>query len=346
MGADFLEEVHGRLGCISCHGGQNLPDKEEAHLGMVLQPSAHGTCGHCHSSIAKSYETALHYTTAGKAQGLLELSYPHTFNTHAILEDIYQEKCASCHSSCGECHVSRPRAMGGGLHTEHTFMRLPPMEDTCWGCHGARNAGEYMGDVDGIITTPDVHYQAGMHCADCHAVENFHGSATIERSMWDLPSSPSCYSCHPNVYSEQDPIQAHRVHEQTSMSCYVCHSLPVNNCSGCHVHPDGSITVQRSMGFRIGLNPTPTEKYPYTYITLRHTPATKTMFDVYEKDLLPNYNQVPSLKMSTSHTIQRITPQNEDCSNCHGNATLFLQQENLPRNGSPANEALVVKEIP
>lgn len=319
---------------------------EEAHLGIYVQPSSEGICGYCHGDIEKTYSTALHYTTAGIAQGLQRLGYPNTFNNNASLEHVYKADCAKCHTSCGECHVSRPRVMGGGVHTEHTFTRLPPMEDTCWGCHGARNAGEYMGNVGGINTIPDVHFKAGMHCADCHSKENFHGSGAIETSMWELDNTPSCYSCHQNVYSSSSSIEAHAVHNPDSMSCYVCHSLPVNNCTSCHVTADGKSSSRSQMGFKIGLNPNPTEKHPYTYVALRHVPTTKGMLDAFEPDLLANFEEIPTYKMSPSHNIQRVTPQNRACNRCHGNARIFLQPSDLPADGSPANMRLVVPQIP
>lgn len=342
----FLEEFHGQIGCITCHGGYNEMDMDLAHQDMVVQPSAHGVCNDCHGDITETYEKSLHYTTAGIAQGLERLAYPNTFNSNPSLEHVYKEDCAKCHASCGECHVSRPRVMGGGVHSEHEFTRLPPMEDTCWGCHGARNAGEYMGNVDGVRTIPDVHYQAGMHCVDCHDLNNFHGSGEYETSMWELDTLPSCYDCHSNVYDSESQIDAHAVHQPDSMSCQVCHSLPVNNCSGCHVSADGTSSSRSFMQFKIGLNPSPSENHPYTYVTLRHVPTTATMLDAFEENLLLSFDEIPSFKMSPSHNIQRLTPQNRACNRCHGNERIFLQERDLPRDGSPANYDLIVPVIP
>ncbi len=342
----FLEDVHGQIGCISCHGGQNETDMDLAHEGMIVQPSAHDACSSCHAGIAETYETALHNTTAGIARGLERLAYPKTFNDTPELEYVYENDCTSCHASCGECHVSRPRVMGGGVHTNHEFVKLPPMDDSCWGCHGARNAGEYMGNVDGISTIPDVHYEAGMHCADCHAVDNFHGTGEVETGMWDLETLPSCYDCHTDVYAEDSPIEAHAVHDPDSMSCQVCHSLPVNNCTSCHVSADGGSSVRSRMQFKIGLNPMQSERHPYTYVALRHVPTNEDMLAEFGDDLLPNFENITSFKMSPSHNVQRITPQNRDCQRCHGNERIFLQEDDLPADGSPANIDLIVPEIP
>lgn len=344
----FLGSFHGQLGCIACHGGQNVADMEEAHRDIVVQPSAGSdhVCASCHGDIAETYALSLHSTTAGIERGLERLAYPHTYNNNPALAEVYEHDCSSCHASCGECHVSRPRAIGGGVHTQHEFVREPPIEDTCWGCHGARNAGEYIGNVNGIRTVPDVHFQADMHCSDCHALDNFHGSGEFETGMWDLDTLPSCTDCHSQVYAADSPIDAHRYHEPDMMSCQVCHSLPVNNCTGCHVSPDGGSTMTSRMQFKIGLNPNPDEKRPYTYVALRHVPTTKTMLDAFEEGLLQNFDNITSYKISPSHNIQRTTPQNRDCQRCHGNERIFLQARDLPADGSPANERLIVDPIP
>lgn len=346
MSQAFLDDVHGQLGCISCHGGHNEPEMELAHQNMVVQPSKHGMCAPCHGEIVATYENALHNTTAGIAYGLERLAYPNTFRNTKELEYVYQEDCASCHASCGECHVSRARGMGGGVHTEHEFVRRPPMYDSCWGCHGARNAGEYIGNVNGISTMPDVHFQAGMHCADCHDVSNFHGTGQLETSKMDLATRPSCSDCHTNVYAEDSAVEAHRVHNPDSMSCQVCHSLPVANCTSCHVSADGGSSVNSRMQFKIGLNPEPTDQHPWTYVALRHVPTNADMLSDFGDDLLLNFENITSYKMSYSHNIQRVTPQSRSCARCHGNARIFLQDSDLPPDGSPANADLVVREIP
>lgn len=342
----FLDDLHGQLGCITCHGGNNESDMELAHEGMVVQPSAHNTCAPCHGDITATYETALHNTTLGIANGLERLAYPHTYNTNDALAHVYEEDCTSCHASCGECHVSRPRIMGGGVHTEHEFVRQPPMYDSCWGCHGARNAGEYIGNVNGISTVPDLHFSAGMHCADCHDVSNFHGSGTVETGMWEIDTLPSCYDCHTDIHVADSPIDAHRVHQPDSMSCQVCHSLPINNCTSCHVSADGGSSVNSRMQFKIGMNPNITEQHPWTYVTVRHVPSNADMLIEFGEDMLPNFENIPSYKLSPSHNVQRVTPQNRDCARCHGNERIFLQESDLPRDGSPANIRLVVPEIP
>jgi hypothetical protein len=39
-GVAFPQTDHGKLTCIECHAGTNVPDKTIAHEGMIVSPSA------------------------------------------------------------------------------------------------------------------------------------------------------------------------------------------------------------------------------------------------------------------------------------------------------------------
>ncbi len=345
---EFLDDYHSQLGCTHCHGGENVADMERAHQGLDPRPSANleGVCADCHGDITEKYEGALHNTVEGIRRGLEELAYPRNYEENPGLLQAFDEKCSTCHASCGECHVSRPRTVEGGLFAGHIFTSEAPIDETCWGCHGARSAGEYIGNVDGQRTIPDIHYQAGMSCSDCHDVSNFHGSGEFETGMREIDTLPSCQDCHRDIYSENSEIQEHAVHDESMMSCNVCHSIQNNNCYGCHVAEDGSTPVESRFQFKIGLNEHQDEDRPYEYVTLRHVPTTEGMLDVYESDLLENFDNIPTWKMTTSHNIQRATPQTRNCDNCHGNEDIFLTEDDLTEDCPEANRKIMVEEVP
>jgi thiosulfate/3-mercaptopyruvate sulfurtransferase len=46
------------------------------------------------------------------------------------------------------------------------------------------------------------------------------------------------------------------------------------------------------------------------------------------------------------HNIQRLTPQNQECNNCHGQADLFLTTDDVAPDELGANQAVIVTEIP
>lgn len=347
---EFTETVHGELGCITCHGGENVSIKDVAHADMVGHPSAVDSgalCALCHEEIGETFKTSIHHTIQGMRVGIEDFEHlGATTEEGNPLQLAFDGNCYKCHSDCGTCHVSRPKAYTGGLHSEHSFAKTPPTEDTCYGCHGARTAGEYMGLV-GYAT--DLHYEAGMDCIDCHDVNNFHGSGEEEIRKRDA-DLPSCTDCHGNVYEETD-IEAHNVHSEDLMNCQVCHGSANNNCYDCHteLQEDGSIAGiagESRIMFKIGLNPERTEELPYKYMTLRHVPTASDTFKELGLDELVNYSDYPNWKYSPIHNVQRLTIQNENCESCHGNEYIFLSESDLRDSDSEANRKLVVINIP
>lgn len=317
-------------------------DKAQAHTGLVRFPSAAagGICQDCHGEIVATFVDSTHYTLQGIRDSLERFAHPGVLDEEGPLRTAFYGNCYKCHSTCGSCHVSRPAVFSGGLHSQHTFTRTPPMGYTCYGCHGARTAGEYMGRV-GFAT--DIHYTMGMHCIDCHEVSNFHGAGKEEQN-----NLPRCLDCHDNVFTESN-ILAHQVHSPDTMSCQVCHASANNNCFDCHttLQADGSVSADSAsqIMFKIGLNPNPTEERPYRYITIRHIPTTADTFAQFGGEL-PNFDLIPNWKYSATHNIQRSTIQNESCDSCHGNEFIFLREVDLRKSDSEASRQLVVHEIP
>lgn len=338
----FLTSTHGQLGCIACHGGENVPDKQAAHDGMLVHPSSDfdATCGECHGGIAENFSTSIHYTLSGFTNSMIEFTNFTELSESPHLEGILEEDCFKCHATCGDCHVSRPGNWSRGLIDEHTFFGTPPMDQTCYGCHNARNAGEYMGTVG---FGSDVHYQKGMDCMDCHPVSNFHGTGELSYNFWDV-DLPSCLDCH----SDKDPATTtdftHKVHGD-SLSCQVCHAQANNNCFECHVSVDeaghASTSSQMRIMFRIGYNPEITEERPYKYVVLRHVPTQEGTFDELAEGLLPNFHDKPNWNYSPTHNIQKSTFQNESCEACHDNTRIWLRPEDLRDSDSKANELLI-----
>ena len=65
-------DVHLSIGCVKCHGGDSsAKGKDAAHKGFNRRPSDNlSLCGECHSKVADSYRTSLHYTTHGFEKGV------------------------------------------------------------------------------------------------------------------------------------------------------------------------------------------------------------------------------------------------------------------------------------
>jgi len=346
--AEFMQDTHGIAGCVICHGGDSRnEDKEMAHEGLVVDPSE-SSCYSCHGDITHVNEISLHASLDGFKSvisargGNLEEGSP--------LATAFENHCQQCHTSCGQCHVSRPHEMAGGLVSSHEFKKPPSMQYNCVACHGARVGDEYLGENEGI--PGDVHWlEESMTCSKCHGQE-LHGSAEPVATRYLNPEATSCESedCHADI---RDNTKDHPNHEQhlSDLACQVCHSGAYKNCYNCHVAIDtAGIPCRTSdpadIRFKIGLNPVQSDERPYKYVVLRHVPICVGTYDFYGEDLLPEFDAVPTWKFATPHNIQLHTPQNESCNACHGNEDLYLTIEDIALEEREANRNVIVTEIP
>ncbi len=348
----FLSTEHGKIACMECHGGAQSTDKEAAHNGLIVSPSAQPDqfCAECHEDETASYSNSLHNTQAGYWTNIDTRSLP---ENHAALEEMFGNHCATCHTTCGECHVSQPKNVGGGLFTGHVFETTPPMTRSCTACHGSRVGNEFLGKSEGI--PGDVHFrEARMNCVKCHKGADLHGTATdasmMDTSRYAGSESPQCVDCHSEVVGDDN--QMHQAHSET-LSCQVCHSVTYTSCDGCHVQISTTSgkpfyeTEATYQTFLIGRNPIRSEERPYAYVPVRHIPAVANGYEYYGEDLLPNFNALPTWVYSTPHNIQKNTPQNASCEACHGgDATFFLTADKVKSEELEANASVIIEALP
>ncbi len=350
---DFATSVHAQLGCVLCHGGDasvtemNQAGMEAAHQGIIADPSEI-TCYSCHKAIAEKNETNFHQTVSGM-QGAL-MARGGDMSEGSVLAESFENHCASCHTTCGQCHVSIPTQAGGGLASAHEFKSPPLMQANCVTCHGARAGNEFLGVYEGI--PQDVHRTKGMQCKDCHGEELHQSSGGVIETRYDSAEAVSCddSGCHEDVWTTTENNPQHAQHLD-DLSCYVCHSVEYKSCYGCHAKLDENgkpvfSTEGEKIDFKIGLNPIQSEERPAKYVVLRHVPTNTDLFASYGENLLPEFDNMPTWKYTTPHNIQLHTPQNESCDSCHGNADLFLTAEDIPDGEMEANRGVIVEEIP
>jgi hypothetical protein len=350
IGSEFLASVHNTQNCIGCHGGvEGVDDKDAAHEGVVRNPleDAEQICGVCHAEATQLTATSLHqnltgYRTALTARGA-DFSDPH-------MEEAFNNHCTTCHTTCGQCHISRPTAMDGGLLKEHEVKEVASMKDTCMACHGARVSNEYQGKNEGVEGS--VHWlEEGMPCFECHNVSHYHGDGTEYAYRYDGPPGVNCLDCHPEAAPDQSEIEEHKIHAD-KVACEVCHvSGQYKSCYNCHVAVDEKglpyyETGDSQMTFKIGHNPLKSDDRPWDYVLVRHVPVVPDTFAFYSDNLLPTFDNVSTWKYATPHNIQRTTAQNESCDSCHGNADLFLTAADVAPEELEANAAVIVEEIP
>ncbi|MBN1659437.1 MAG: hypothetical protein JXA93_13620 [Anaerolineae bacterium] len=347
---DFLVSVHNTQNCIGCHGGvAGTDDMEAAHEGMVGEPLEAGNdvCGVCHVETSQLASTSLHqnltgYHTILTARGA-DFSDPN-------MVEAFSNHCNTCHTTCGQCHISRPTSVQDGLLAGHEVKATAPMRNTCTACHGARVGNEYQGANEDVAGS--VHWlSGGMSCFECHEESHYHGDGTEYTQRYDGAPGVNCIDCHAEAFDDQDEIMAHTLHLDR-VACEVCHaSGPYKSCYNCHVAIDDQglpyyETDESQMTFEIGRNPLQSEDRPWEYVLVRHVPVTADTFAFYGADLLPGFDNLPTWKYATPHNIQRITPQNQSCDSCHGNEEIFLTADDVAPEELAANAAVIVEEIP
>ena len=352
-GEAFLQTDHGKLTCIECHAGENTAEKDSAHNGLIASPSAQPEefCGECHEDQVASYPNSLHNTQAGYWTAINTRSGDIPEN-HPVLEEMFGNHCATCHTTCGECHVSQPKNVGGGLFTGHVFEKTPPMTRSCTACHGSRVGTEFLGKNEGI--PGDVHFrEARINCVKCHEGTDLHGTADASSApdhRLEGVEDPKCVDCHAEVVSG-DAVEMHQQHGET-LSCQVCHSVTYTSCDGCHVAVSETSgkpffeTQATYSTFLIGRNPIQSEDRPYEFVPVRHVPSAPTSYEFYGENLLPSFDSLPTWVYATPHNIQRNTPQNTSCEACHSNPELFLTAEKVTPEELTANASVIISALP
>lgn len=333
-GEVFLASTHGKMPCTHCHLGRDGDlTKEEAHEGMIPRPSATRTvCRDCHFTATRNVAKSLHAGLWGEKNLLARRFGVESYDDlpHGVQEG-YTKECASCHTSCGDCHVNRPASVGGGLAAGHRFGS-PDMTLNCTACHGSRIGEEYLGQREGYGA--DVHYVPGAkRCTFCHTREELHGDGTSPASRLDAPGAPRCEDCHDGVAEANGYHTTH----WGDLSCQTCHSQDYKSCTSCHAGE--GLAQPSAIGFKIGRNPVP-EKRPYRYVTLRHIPIAEDTYRNWDGgEPLTGFSSDPTWKYSAPHNIKRWTertliPEGGTCgTTCHGSSDgtegVFLRQADL-----------------
>ncbi len=348
MGGAGFEEYktsgHYEIGCVGCHNGtDNTADKSLAHSGdFIRHPSsaAEDKCGTCHQDVVDNFMTSIHNGTGQKRKVTMRsgLSGPEDFDQlpqHQI--EGYNANCATCHGTCGNCHIVRPLAGGGGLANGHKFTKTPDMVTVCIACHSSRGGHAYLGVAAG--TEPDVHFsEKDFRCLDCHSGNELHGDGTEVQQRYAYDKLPECKNCHSDNGSRNS---YHAVHYD-DFNCQVCHSQDYNNCGSCHIHGEGA-RIPSYLGFKIAANPIPDIKTGFNFTLVRRTLAAPDNWEKYGVSEYADFEAFPTYNFTTPHNILRWTKRTQvaegsSCSsNCHIrneggqliNKELYLFDENL-----------------
>jgi hypothetical protein len=308
---EFKKSSHYKIGCVGCHGGVGTTaDKKVAHgstfLAHPTKTNADGVCKSCHSDAVTNHKNSLHQMGWGQKRKVCVRSGLNDATEFDKLSDKvkagYEFNCAKCHaSSCGDCHVNRPKAQGGGLMNGHKFTGKPDMVNTCIGCHTSRGGHAYLGIASG--TKPDVHLtKASFTCTNCHSKDEIHGTGKFVEQRYKYDKLPKCINCHSNLQTKNEYHSQH----YSTFSCNTCHSQAYNNCGSCHINGDGA-RIASYQDFKIGMNPLKDAKPEFKYATVRHTLMAPDSWVLYGVSNLSNFNTLPVYNYATPHNIQRWT---------------------------------------
>jgi hypothetical protein len=306
----YKASPHNSLGCTGCHKGNGeTGNKDEAHSGeFIKHPSMfyEETCGgtSCHENITANFTTSIHHGTGQKRKVAMRsgLSGAEEFDqlpAHQI--EGYNDNCAHCHGTCGNCHVVRPASGGGGLSKGHNFNKTPDMLNVCVTCHVSRGGHAYLGVAPG--TDPDLHLkQMGFTCLNCHDGHELHGDGQPVEQRYAYSELPECEGCHEGLEKANN---YHKMHYD-DFNCQVCHSQNYNSCGSCHIHDEGA-RIPSYMDFKIAVNPIPEVKEGYELALVRRTLGAPDNWEKYGVPKYSNFDVFPIFNYTTPHNILRWT---------------------------------------
>jgi hypothetical protein len=214
-----IESVHGRLGCVTCHGGTSgTEDVRSAHHQLVVDPSSRfeATCLLCHRD--------LRHPTSGEL-----LHVPH----EAVLESSTTVTCSECHGAVGH---------GFNAPSGDTICSMA----SCLACHEERGLGVQSRDCGSCHVGPhDV--AAALSCSDCHtSIESWEETQLSVHpvALTGQHTEAACFDCHrwPDFRS-------------LDFVCSDCHTrlhgFGSDDCASCHTPAGWSIGAMPGHPFRL-----------------------------------------------------------------------------------------------
>ncbi len=325
-----------------CHTGQpdnTFTTREEAHVGLIIDPSAPDSTGNiaacvgCHEDEVNATANSLHTNLWGEIAAIELRGGAGCTVMGSDLEAKFTAKCASCHTTCGQCHISRPNSVGGGFpviasqYRSHRF-RSPDMSEQCTACHGSRIGTDFKGELDGNIA--DVHYTSGIYCIGCHTKEEIHGDGLHDgdhyNHRYEVKTMPRCEDCHgvdkPMGWVDNSFHSVHvnqnEAEDDPNLQCQVCHSQPYKNCTNCHAldpDPEKYEINDSRIQFKIARNPGPerprSDIAAYDNVVVRHVPIDPNTYADWDDLTLPDYLVSPTWKYASPHNVIKSTPQTE-----------------------------------
>jgi hypothetical protein len=174
--AESIITPHGRLGCMTCHGGEGqASDKATAHEGLVADMSAQDPkkCVICHNELPDEFPND-------------RLRLPHG----EIIRRIQSGEPCDVH--CSDCHG------GVGHGFDPVSGEMFCSMTVCLDCHQERQLEVQMADCDACHLGPhDV--AVSLTCNDCHTSTEVWANVDLGIHPVKLPGKhgeTACFHCH------------------------------------------------------------------------------------------------------------------------------------------------------
>jgi len=345
-------------------------DCGECHEEIIVSASHESTtCIDCHEPEGDHYAPAADFKSGAKGclkcheeyTGMLE-SPMHTMDKEKLyVKDVFEQydpdffgkNCEGCHvNSCIDCH--------GENNTPHKITK--PGTSVCLKCHNDYFVGaDYSGlgiredheryqrgiEVAGKYhqaMLPDVHYEKGMDCGECHSMESLSSGKL---------SSKECNDCHiPDKNILEHSIDAHLL----KMECSTCHAAWAAVEYGTFwIKFEGdarkdyfkwikspSEDYSKSSYKRYNRRPHIGVNEEGKYVPIR--PMFINIFSLIRNQSAMLENKVLSYdyKVFAPHTIRRET---RLCATCHENKEAFLIYDNESRIFMPEKDGMPFKSF-
>ncbi|MFO1052793.1 MAG: hypothetical protein U1F36_11315 [Planctomycetota bacterium] len=179
-----------RKACMQCHlwsEGRAV----RGRLGMDGDYRGEG-CAACHVIYAEDGRSR-------SADASIDKNEPGHPREHRFTSKIPTSTCTSCHY--GDASI--------GLHYRGLAQLVPGMPagpDVPGTTDHLQNGVFYIADP--LLTPPDVHHAAGMHCIDCHTASDVMGDGNLWPQM-DHAVEIECTSCHGTIHDPSDLTTSH-----------------------------------------------------------------------------------------------------------------------------------------
>lgn len=210
---DVLVETVNKL-CGDCHLNNNGSNKKYG----TFRSSG---CSACHmpydySGRSASSDPSIPKDEPAYPAAYTQITYPERPHprTHQLKRVMTSEDCLACHTGSNRTvfqfmgirtddnrDLTRARAAGKNINFRYSELidnKLNPQARLHGFSQDQLIEYEDLNNDGQDDTPPDVHYEAGLECIDCHTANEMHGDGRIY-SRQDQATEVRCVSCHGNL---------------------------------------------------------------------------------------------------------------------------------------------------